>query len=75
VIALHDDSSFHAISQPVHTMNFMLKPSHMVQVIIPVFGKSILFNIVFKAFTGSPYTAKLSPFTVRLHVGQLDDLR
>jgi hypothetical protein len=75
VITLHDDSSFYVIYQRVHTMNFLLKPSHTFQVIIPAVGNSMLLNVPLKAFTRNPHTAKLSHFTVRLHVSQLDDFR
>jgi hypothetical protein len=75
VNALHDDSSFYVIYQRVHTMNFMLKPSRLFQMIIPAVGNSILLKIPLKTFTHNLYTAKLSCFTVKLHVSQVDDLR
>jgi hypothetical protein len=56
-------------------MNFMLKPSHTFQVIIPAVGNSMLLKTSLKAFTRSSYTGKLSHITVRLHVSQLDDFR
>jgi hypothetical protein len=73
VIALHD-SSFSVIYQCVYTMNFMFKPWPMFQVIIPAVGNSMLLKIPVEAFTRNPYIAKLSHFTVRLHVSQLDGL-
>jgi hypothetical protein len=75
VIALYDGSSFLGFDQPMYTVNFMLIPSRTFQVVIPAVGNNMLLRTPLKAFMCSPYTAKLSHFTVRLHVSQLDDFR
>jgi hypothetical protein len=53
----------------------MLIPSYMFHLIITAVGNNMLLKTPLKAFTRSPYTAKLSHVTARLDVSQLDDFR
>jgi hypothetical protein len=69
--SLRDDRSFFVIYQRIHSANFLLKPSQAFQMIVPSIGRSTLLQIPLEALGQFRHSAKLSHFTLKLHMSQL----
>jgi hypothetical protein len=73
--SLRDDRSFFVIYQRLHSANFLLKPSQTFQMIVPSIGRSTLLQIPLEALGQFRHSAKLSHFTLKLHMSQLARFR
>lgn len=72
ITGLCEDESFFLIFQREMSINFMLRPSQMFQLIIPPIGKSKVLQIPLESLPILCHLAKLSHPTWRLHMKQLD---
>ena len=72
---LCDDESFFLIFQREISINFMLKPAQMFQLIIPQIGKSNVLQIPFESLPFLCHLTKLSHPTWKLHMRQLDEFK
>ncbi|OHT01854.1 hypothetical protein TRFO_07434 [Tritrichomonas foetus] len=75
VTALRDDGSFFLIYQRKMSINFMLRPSQIFQLIIPSVGKSKVLQIPLEALPRPCHLSKLSHTTLKIHIDQLDNFR
>lgn len=72
---LCDDGSFFLIFQREMSINFMVRPAQMFQLIIPSIGKSKFLQIPLESLPILSHLAKLSHPTWKLHMNQLDEFK
>ncbi|OHS98749.1 hypothetical protein TRFO_08763 [Tritrichomonas foetus] len=75
VTALRDDGSFFLIFQREMSINFMVRPAQMFQLIIPSIGKCQVLQIPLEAMPKFCHLTKLSHTTLKLHLSQLIDFK
>lgn len=72
---LRDDGSFFLVYKKKYTLNMMLRPSQLFQMIIPSKGRSQILQIPLQSLPRSCLLSKLSHITYRLPLNLLDEVK
>lgn len=75
ITSLRDDGSFFLIYQRKMSINFMLRPSQVFQLIIPSVGKSQMLKVPLDALPRPCHLSKLSHHAMKLHINQLQKFK